>query len=192
MRHNWCRGNPIRHVEIPSDKDAVRMHIVTPAEEMVYFEAARSRFKNLHDAARLILLQGMRPDEVMSLAQDAINPDKRTLFIRRGKTPAARRTLKLHTESLSILARRLDGGPWVFPGKRQGTHLTKLNGSHNKILAETGLKFVLYDLRHTFATRMAEMGCDLSTLAALLGHSSVRMVQRYVHITQAHHTEDRL
>ena len=101
-------------------------------------------------------------------------------------TLAARRALKLHTESLSILARRLDGGPWVFPGKKAGTHLTKLNGSHNEILAETGLKFVLYDLRHTFATRMAEAGCDLSTLAALLGHSSVRVVQRYVHITQAH------
>ena len=186
MRHNWCRGNPIRDVEIPSDKDAVRMHIVTVAEEMVYFEAAKRRFKNLYDAARLILLQGMRPEEVMGLAQDDVNLDKRTLFIRRGKTRAARRTLKLHTESLSILARRLDGGPWVFPGKKAGTHLTKLNGSHDKILAETGLKFVLYDLRHTFATRMAEAGCDLSTLAALLGHSSVRMVQRYVHITQAH------
>ena len=80
----------------------------------------------------------------------------------------------------------MDGGQWAFPGKRHGTRLTKLNGSHDKTVAETGLKFVLYDLRHTFATRMAEAGCDLSTLAAILGHSSVRMVQRYVHITQAH------
>ncbi len=186
MRHNWCRRNLVEDVEIPSDKDAVRMHLVPPAEEMIYFEAAKRRFPNLYDAGRLILLQGMRPDEVMGLPQEDVNLDKRMLLVRRGKTRAARRMLKLHTESLSILGRRIDGGKWVFPGKKAGTHLTKVNASHDKIVAETGLEFVLYDLRHTFATRMAEAGCDLSSLAAILGHSSVRMVQRYVHITQAH------
>ena len=49
-----------------------------------------------------------------------------------------------------------------------------------------GLRFVLYDLRHTFATRMAERGCDLATLAAILGHSNLRSIQRYVHPTQSH------
>ena len=48
---------------------------------------------------------------------------------------------------------------------------------------------VIYDLRHTFATRMAEKGCDLATLAAILGHSSIRMVQKYVHVTNGHQRE---
>jgi integrase len=45
---------------------------------------------------------------------------------------------------------------------------------------------VLYDFRHTFATRLAQARIDLATLAAILGHGSIRMVQRYVHPTADH------
>ncbi len=45
---------------------------------------------------------------------------------------------------------------------------------------------MLYDLRHTFATRLAQTGVDLPTIAALLGHSGLRVVQRYIHVTQEH------
>ena len=45
---------------------------------------------------------------------------------------------------------------------------------------------VLYDLRHTFATRAAQQGMPLPTLASVLGHSSLRQIQKYVHPTQEH------
>jgi integrase len=50
--------------------------------------------------------------------------------------------------------------------------------------------FVLYDFRHTFATRRATATqgdrFDLASLAAILGHSSLRMIQKYVHPTAEH------
>jgi integrase len=49
--------------------------------------------------------------------------------------------------------------------------------------------FRLYDLRHTWATRAAESGIGLVTLAALLGHSKIQMVLRYAHPTQEHQTK---
>ena len=187
VKHTWCCENPVQQVKIPSDAEAQRMHVLTPSEEFQYFEAAK-RFPNLHDLGRVMIRQGMRPEEIMGMAQVDVDLEAGTIGIPRGKSRAARRILHIPPdgEVQRILGKRLDGGLWVFPGKKKGTHLSKLNGSHNKILAATGLKFVLYDLRHTFATRMAERGMDLATLASILGHSNLRSVMRYVHPTREH------
>jgi integrase len=62
--------------------------------------------------------------------------------------------------------------------KNRFKHRGRLNGAHDNLCtkalkASTSLKFVLYDFRHTFATRMAQAGVDLATLAAILGHGSI-------------------
>jgi site-specific recombinase XerD len=44
----------------------------------------------------------------------------------------------------------------------------------------------LYDCRHSFATRALESGVDLLTLAAILGHASLKMVSRYAHPSEDH------
>ena len=43
----------------------------------------------------------------------------------------------------------------------------------------------LHDLRHTFATRLAENGASESTMLALMGHMSRAMLERYSHIRMA-------
>jgi integrase len=188
LKHHWASRNPVDDVDIPSEKDAVRIHVLTTAEESVYFEAAARRFPSLYDVGRLMLLQGCRPEELMALEQSSVDLVRGTLTIRAGKTTAAKRTLLLVAESREILARRLSTpGKWVFPSpKRPGQPLTKLNGAHDKVLTDTGLAFVLYDFRHTFATRAAARGVPLPSLAAILGHNNLRSVHKYVHPSQAH------
>jgi integrase len=192
ITHQWARENPVRKVKIPSDKDAVRIHVLTPAEEAPYFSRA-AKNGDLHDLARLILNQGMRPDEVVCLRTEDVELESGKLYVRHGKSPAARRILHLINDSRQILSDRMNGkSPWVFPSKRKpGEHITRLNNAHDRICenatkAGVMLNFVLYDLRHTFATRLAQAGVDLATLAAILGHNSFRIVQRYVHPTAEH------
>ena len=43
-----------------------------------------------------------------------------------------------------------------------------------------------HTLRHTFASHAAMQGVDLHTLAKLLGHKKLDMVQRYAHLAPAH------
>lgn len=184
VRMEYARVNPVKQVEKPSDRDSKRERILTFAEEKLYFAHAK---KNLYDVARLILLQGMRPEEVMRARKEDVDLDRGLIHIRHGKTQASARTLKLTAESLKIVAKRMTTlGPWLFPSKRNtGRHITKLNGTHDRALLKAKLSFVLYDLRHTFATRMVEAGIDLATLKDILGHADIRVTMRYVHPTQA-------
>ena len=39
----------------------------------------------------------------------------------------------------------------------------------------------LHDLRHTFATRLAQADVDLYKISKLLGHKDIKMTQRYSH-----------
>ena len=69
----------------------------------------------------------------------------------------------------------------------RGAAVPKVNNAHDRAVKECKVApFRLYDLRHTWATRAAESGIDLVTLAALLGHSKVQMALRYAHQTPEH------
>lgn len=176
IKQKWIRENPLRNTKIPSDTDAVRIHVITPEEEQEYFSRA-AKNRNLYDLALLMRNRGMRPEEIMSLRKVDIDLERSQLHVRSGKSKAARRTLDLTAESLSILARRCqDPSIWIFPRIEDPVHLGRMNGAHDRACTGTKsrqvLPFVLYDFRHTFATRMAQAGVDLATLAAILGHKS--------------------
>jgi hypothetical protein len=47
-------------------------------------------------------------------------------------------------------------------------------------------RFRIYDLRHTFGSRLAMAGVDLATLKELMGHSHISTTMRYVHPTPTH------
>ena len=50
---------------------------------------------------------------------------------------------------------------------------------------------MLYDLRRTFGTRQAtELKTDPFTLAAMMGHSNLRTIMRYVHPDQTAQKDD--
>lgn len=160
----------------------------------MYFQHASG---DLSDLGRLMLDQGCRPEELLRLRREDVDLFRREIRIRTGKTQAARRTLDLTTESLSILARRLaSNSEWVFPSRRRPwTHAARMNSQHDAALwranhdrsgaaIDPPVAFVLYDLRHTFATRFAAQCPNIEVLMRILGHSQSRMVFRYVHPTR--------
>jgi integrase len=196
IKQGWAKSNPVELVTIPSDRDAIREHVITTAEEDAYFSAAfqlhAQHLKshpgaqpNLADVARLMLEQGARPEEIMAAKVWQFDPKARTLLIAGGKTRASRRTLNLTDASMRILERRAKlPSEWLFPSDRNpGHHITKLTCTHDRVCVEAGVSFVLYDFRHTFATRQIEAGTPVAVAAAIMGHSGLRTIHRYVHPT---------
>ena len=52
-----------------------------------------------------------------------------------------------------------------------------------RFLRETSrFGFVIYDFRHTFATRAAESWMPVVTLEVILGHADRRSVMKYIHV----------
>lgn len=183
VKRSLCDGNPLADVSKPSDKDAVRDHILTTQEEDAYFAVAWVQNRALHDTAKLLLLQGPRPEEVWALEHADISLKNRQMKIRGGKSKAARRTLDLIDESVEIMERRLKlYNRWLFESPRYPMrHIVKLNNAHDQVCIDAGVSFRLYDFRHTFATRLLETGADVAAVAAILGHGSLRTVFRYLH-----------
>jgi integrase len=63
----------------------------------------------------------------------------------------------------------------------------QLDHTHDSVCQDAGASFVLYDFRHTFTTRqLVEAKTDMASLAAIMGHSSLRILQKYVHPTAEH------
>src|ERR1700677_80992 len=94
----------------------------------------------------------------------------------------------------SSLPTELFAVAWVWTAPTRSGHMesSSLKKQHRKAfknLNDVAAKnldraprpFVLYDLRHTFLTRLGESGCDAWTLARIAGHSNVSMSSRYVH-----------
>jgi len=57
---------------------------------------------------------------------------------------------------------------------------------HKELCKRLGFDLRLYDLGHTYGSRMAMAGVDLMTLRELMGHSSITITQRYCHPTPEH------
>ena len=76
--------------------------------------------------------------------------------------------------------------PWGKPlPSDPERHATDITWGWDELRKDTGVRCRLHDLRHTFATRLAENGASESTMLALMGHMSLAMLERYSHIRMA-------
>jgi integrase len=147
----------------------------------------------LSDVATILHDSGLRPDELHRLCWEDINFQggrNGALSVRSGKTAAARRTLPMTARVRRILEERWLNADkstvgWVFPAPSKTGHIThsSLKKAHPKAVKLSAAEpFLLYSLRHTFATRLATSpGMDAWTLCKIMGWSSLAVAMRYIH-----------
>lgn len=201
IRNGKVSTNPVTDVKkLMEDNEQFR--VITDAEFRAYLMACN---QPLRDVATIMYDSGLRPSEIFNLRKENIDFENARICITTGKTKAARRKIRMTARVSGILGARYDKaeGDLLFPGGKKGnkeTPIVKLTNSHlaaikrvNDAAKETGgqtiAPFRLYDLRHTFATRLTSSGVDLMTASVILGHSRLEMIRRYSHPTEQHQAD---
>jgi integrase len=170
-----------------------RERVLSFEEERKYLAAAT---QPLRDVATIMLEIALRPGEVFAIRLEdvhlgAVPP---FLHVSAGKTANAVRDVPITKRASVVLKQRISAaqGEYLFPrrigsGYDWSLPMTELDPSHRRALRKSKVApFRIYDLRHTAATRAAEAGTDLLSLAKLLGHSDLKTTERYVHLSKRH------
>ena len=138
----------------------------------------------VHDVVVLLLDTGARYNEIARLEWKAVDLQRKTLELWRGKTKTASyvyMTDRVHR----ILQRRAENkmhDRWVFTNWNRTSHRSDNTAYLNKVLKDAGVPYTIHTLRHTFATKMLKAGMTLNDVRVLLGHSSIQTTLRYGHL----------
>lgn len=131
----------------------------------------------------------MRTGEMLGMRWQDIDFMNNTLQVVKSKTAAGIRFVPMSVTCKSELLKwRNMIGPehseWVFPSFENKRH--KLQSGRKawaSALTRAGIPFFpIYNLRHTFASRMTAAGVSSLTIASLLCHSSSQIVPRYAQV----------
>lgn len=140
--------------------------------------------------ATMLLFTGVRKNELISLQVSDVDLQKDIIFVR-GETSKSKRTRKipLHplvkTKIKEYLVERKQKGyktQFLFVSNNIDAGLTTHGIKHwvKRLNNLTGVKFHLHQFRHTFACNVATSGASPYSLKMLMGHTDMRMTERYL------------
>lgn len=180
------QDNPVRGVKRFPDRKEERY--LTPAEFGKLGAAmavAESDGENLYGLAgiRLLMLTGCRKSEILTLKWDHVDFENECLRLPESKT--GEKVVVLGAPALVILDTlpRVQGNPFVLPGKNRGQHLVGLPRVWGRIRKMADLEWAtLHILRHSFASYGAGVGLGLPIIGKLLGHRDSSTTARYAKV----------
>lgn len=147
---------------------------------------------------RLLLLTGMRRDEVLTLRWEDVDVDASVIRLKDSKTGS--KTVVLSAAAVDVLKRAIHetGSPWVVTSNTRDhagawRHVTNPAKAWQAVKERASTKVdnlpdvdvrdvTLHDLRHSFASVGAGGGLSLPLIGALLGHADQASTQRYAHL----------
>jgi integrase len=188
--YQWLEDSPLRKVSKPSEPRG-RVRFLSDEERAALLAACEaSPNPYLLPVVVLALSTGMRAGEIMALEWRDVDLARGWLTLRETKNgtmrgvPLAGKALELVKEHART-RRRVDT-PLLWPGAHPNKPMD-LRQPWEKALKQAGIEdFRFHDLRHSAASYLAMNGASLNEIAAVLGHKTLSMVQRYAHLSESH------
>ena len=208
FEEGYVDSNPVRRVPLESEGDG-RERYLTYEEEARLPPVLQGRLAHLRAPVIVAVDTGMREiTELLSLRIEHVNFGEAPVFFNiKGKdvevvpdhllvvksknkgTRTIPMTARVRSELLQVIQGRTEGP--VFLSARTGVNLVEIKKGFKRACELAGIPhgqntpggLTFHDLRHTFATRLAEREVGETQRLALLGQSSTKMVRRYSHAT---------
>ena len=162
-----------------------RIRVITKAEEDHIVEllqgSTRPRAADVADLIRVLVDTGMRLGEALALQRKDLDFDNRYIHVWKSKSDGPR-SIPMTARAQKILFDRTRDRDQPFPFPQTSVH-NIWNWLREQMGAKGDRELVLHALRHTCATRMVQAGVDLYTVKEVLGHSSIRVTERYAHLS---------
>jgi integrase len=185
----WIEQNPVEDVTKPKLPRG-RVRFLSPEERVKLLAACQTDVnKALYPVVIIAVSTGARLSEITNLTWKDIDFRRNTMVLEETKNgdrrcvPLPRHVIQLLKEQDKV--RRLDTH-LLFP-RTDGKKPVDLRKPFTRAATAAGLEdFHFHDLRHTAASYLAMSGASLLEIAAILGHKTLSMVQRYAHLTQQH------
>lgn len=132
-------------------------------------------------ALKLLILTGMRREEVLSLKWAYVDFGAGMIRLADAKTGARDVIISRHALALLNALPRVDGNEYVFPGLKDGQRLINVSKTWSTIRNTLGFRDVrLHDLRHSAASALARTS-PLHVVKHALGHSEIATTSGYSH-----------
>ena len=183
-RKQLIARNPFVQVDFLKQRNPRPPHIVTFDEEEKILRVAVPHIRVL---VVLILETGMRSHrEALALRWEAVDFTNDSLRVHESKTRAGIRNIPLSARCKAELLRWREMlgpefSPFVFPNLRTPARpMRDIRHAWEKALKDAGLEyFWIYNLRHTFASRLSAAGVSDLFVAQMIGHSTPSILQKY-------------
>lgn len=175
----YVKGNPVKAVRMFSERENMRERVLTENEEGRLLKESADHLRPIIIVA---LNTGMRKNEILTLSWKQVDLKER--LIRVVKTKSGRnRTVPINDTLFQFFSTKT-GSEYMFPDPKTGKPYKEVRSSWEGACRRAGIKLRFHDLRHTFACRLVQRGCDIETLRSLLGHHSISITERYVHTNE--------
>jgi len=176
----YVRENPVRKVKMFSERENRKERVLRADEESRLLAVCADHLRQIVVTA---LNTGMRRGEILNLRWERVELGQRLIHVVKTKS-GKDRVIPVNDVLFDVLGEKRAGrtGDYVFENPETGKPFRSVRHSFENACRRAGISGLrFHDLRHTFASRMVERGCDIETLRDLLGHHSVTVTQRYVH-----------
>ena len=175
LKSNPCRG-------IRLYPETARTHWLEKGQLDGLLESCSDRLRPI---VQIAVLTGLRRGDILRLTWDRIDFNQHVIQIVQSKTGTP--LVLPMSEALEDVLRGIlpcNDSPYVF--HEDGNRLRRFGWARTdfqKAIKAAGLEGTrMHDLRHTAATQLRRLGCDLPVIQQLLGHRTIRTTMRYAHV----------